>query len=494
VDDAPAGAVLARNVFHLVLGQVTTTILAVTFNGVLGRFLGAADFGLCFVVMSFGNFAFTFADWGQQYYGIREVARNPHRGGELLGTGLILRATGILLVTLPCWLATKALRYDLRTQALCVAYLVASLPLLLAQLYGIVFRGRDRMGLDASVSVINRVFLLLLSLVALRAGLGLNGVLLAYGGAGVLALVAAAFLYRRVATGPVRFAPSTARELLAGGTALAAMNLAIFVQPYIDTVLVSKLVTAEAIGWFGAARNIMGTLFAPVSILSGAAYPRLSRAARSPDVFRQELGTALRPILWVGALAAVGTYLFADLGVHIVYGHRHFGPAAAILRVFAAGLFLFFLDGMFGIALNAVGRAGAFSAVKIASVAVSTGLDFLLIPYFQRTTGNGGIGAVVAFVGSELVVFAGVLAILPRRSVAMGTVLDAGRAVLAAGLTVAAFTRLQWLSPWAGVPLCIAAFSALSVAVGLVRRADLDRLRAIVARKLGAALPSETAE
>jgi O-antigen/teichoic acid export membrane protein len=257
---------------------------------------------------------------------------------------------------------------------------------------------------------------------------------------------------------------------------------------------VSKLVTAEAMGWFGAARNIMGTLFAPVTILSAAAYPRLSRAARSPDLFREELGTAMRPILWMGAIAAVGTYLFADTGVRIVYGHRHFGPAAEILRVFGAGLFLFFIDGMLGVALNAVGRAGAFSGVKIASVVVSTALDLLLIPHFQRTTGNGGTGAVAAFVGSELVVFAGVVAIMPRRSVAIGTVVDAGRAMLAAGLTIAAFSRLTWLSPWLGVPLCIVAFSMLSVAVGLVRRADLDNLRAIVARKLGAVPRTEAAE
>ena len=43
-----------------------------------------------------------------------------------------------------------------------------SLPFFLAQSYGIVFRGRDRMGLDAWVSVANKIALLGLALAKRR--------------------------------------------------------------------------------------------------------------------------------------------------------------------------------------------------------------------------------------------------------------------------------------------------------------------------------------
>ena len=43
------------------------------------------DFGLYFLISSFATFAYVVVDWGQQFYVIREVARTPSRGGDLLG-------------------------------------------------------------------------------------------------------------------------------------------------------------------------------------------------------------------------------------------------------------------------------------------------------------------------------------------------------------------------------------------------------------------------
>src|SRR5262249_43761039 len=156
-------------------------------------------------------------------------------------------------------------------------------------------------------------------------------------------------------------------------------------------------VPADAVGWFGAAKNIMGTLMAPSLILGAAAFPRLSRAASDSSTFNTEVRATLRPMLFLGALASVGTYLFADDAIAIVDGQQHFGPAGRILQVFAPGFFLLFIDVLFGYALIALGRATALSIAKVGSVLISTGLDLVLIPLFQQRTGNGGIGVMVAF-------------------------------------------------------------------------------------------------
>jgi O-antigen/teichoic acid export membrane protein len=482
--DLPPSAGLARNAIYLVMGQVATTTLAILFNGAVGRLLGPTDFGLYFLISTFAAFAYVVVDWGQQFYGLREVARAPHRAGELLGTGLVLRTLGTVAICLPAGLTAWGLGYDLRTRWFTVAVIALSLPQLLAQYYGIVFRGRDRMGLDAAVSVVNKTAGLALTLPALYLGLGLGGVVVAQGLAGAAALAVAARLYRRVAAGRVVFSRQTAREMLVGGSALVTMSLAIWVQPYIDAVLLSKLVPRDAVGWFGAAKNVMGTLFAPAFIVGAASFPRLSRAAGDPASFARELQTAIRPMFWLGGLAGVGTYLFADTAIALVYGHRHFAPAGDILKVFGPGLFLIFIDVLFGNALTALGRSGAFSAAKVASVVLSTALDLALIPYFQRTSGNGGIGAVLAFVLSEAVIFAGCLYLMPRGSLGARVFLDGGRAIATASLTAALFGLLPMLSPWFGIPLCVIAFTALSLALGLVKRADVDMLRALVKDRL----------
>ena len=183
---------VARNVFYLVLKQVMTTALAILFSAALGRTLGVRDFGLYFLVASLSTFAYVLVDWGQQFYVIREVARQPERGSVLLGTALVLRAAGTVLVMVPSGLAAWALGYDAVTRWYLVAFIAVSLPFFLAQGYGMVFRGRDQMDLDAWVTVANKIALVGFALAALALGQQLPGVLVAQALAGIVALALAA--------------------------------------------------------------------------------------------------------------------------------------------------------------------------------------------------------------------------------------------------------------------------------------------------------------
>ncbi len=482
---APASAALARNAMNLVFGQALTMVLGIFFSAALGRTLGAVDFGVYFIISSFAAFAMVVVDWGQQYFGIREVARAPQRGGDLLGTGLVLRAIGTAVVCLPAGLTAWLLGYDRRTIGFAVGFIALNLPFFLAQNFGVVFRGRDRMGLDATVSVTNRATGLVLALLALGLGLGLGGVVVAQGLAGVVALVVALRLYRWLGTGPLRFSSSTAREIVTGGTAIVTMTLAANVQPYIDAVLLSKLVPKDAVGWYGAAKSIMGTLLAPSLILGAAAFPRLSRAAGDVHAFQHEMNTAQRPMVWLGGLAGVGTWLFADVAIHVVYGHRSFGPAGIILAVFGLGLFLVFVDVLLGTALTALGRATAFSMVKIGFVIIGTVVEIGLIPWFQARTGNGGLGVVVSFVSCEALLFCGLLLLMPRGTVGPRILTEAARAVGSAMVTALLFRFLPPLSPWLGIPLCVAVYCLATTACGLLRAEDLHLVSSLLGRKPG---------
>jgi len=485
---------VARNAFYLVLGQATTTALAIVFSAALGRTLGVRDFGVYFLIASFSTFAYVLVDWGQQFYVIREVARAPERGSELLGTALVLRTVGAALVAIPSGLVAWALGYDASTCWYSVAFIAVSLPFFLAQSYGMVFRGRDRMGLDAAVSVVNKIALLALALALLALGTRLPGVLVAQALAGFLALALATRLYRRVATSPLRYSPRAAREVLAGGGALFIMIAASNVQPYIDVVILSKLAPADAVGWYGAAKNILGTMLAPAALLSAASFPRLTRAAAaSRDSFRTEARAALRPILWLGTLAAIGTFLFADDAISIVYGQRHFGPSGMILKVYAPGFFLLFIDVLLGHALLALGRSTALSVAKVASLVVSTALEVVLIPIFQQRTGNGGIGVVAAFVASEVVVFGGAIFLLPRGCLGFGVGIDVARALGSAALTLLLFRWMPRLPFLLALFICVVGFLFFSLALGLIRRTDAQLFRALLRTGQSAAPPYSAA-
>ena len=174
--DAPAPSPpVARNAFHLFLGQAATTALSILLNAVLARALGAADFGLLYLVTSMANFAHTVVDWGQASYLVREVARRPERAGDLLGTSLALRVVGAVLVCVPTLLVAWVLGYDARTRWLALVMLAATLPLVLVQRYTVVFRGRERMDYEAVVTVLAKALTLALTVAALAVGGGCSG-------------------------------------------------------------------------------------------------------------------------------------------------------------------------------------------------------------------------------------------------------------------------------------------------------------------------------
>jgi O-antigen/teichoic acid export membrane protein len=481
---------MARNALYLVIGQAGTMLLGVLFNAALGRTLGPGEFGLYFLISSFATFALVLVDWGQQLFGIREIARSPERGGTLLGTGLVLRVLGTALACGLTALSAWALGYEGRTVGFASAFVALNVPFFLAQNFGIIFRGRDRMGLDALVSVCNRAAGLVLALAALWLGLGLGGVVVSQGLAGAVALLLAAQLYRRIAVGPLHFSRAAAREILAGGTALLVMVVAVSVQPYIDAVLLSKLVPKDAVGWYGAARSIYAMLSAPAVILGAAALPRLSRAFGDPRAFREEMATAERPMVWVAGLGALGTWLFADVVIHLVYRNAGFAPAATILGVFGLGLFLIFVDSLLGTALVALGRPASFSMLKLATVALATVVELFLIPYFQRRTGNGGLGVVTAFVACEPLIFAGMLVVIPRGLVGRPFVLNCARAIGSALLTGALLRLFPTLTPWVAIPACIAMYTATTLAVGLLRPKDVRALGQLFAREFTAVASS----
>jgi O-antigen/teichoic acid export membrane protein len=471
-----SSAALSRNAFFLVVGQAGTTALSVVLSAALGRSLGAVEFGVFYLVTTMTLFAYGVVEWGQNLYVTREVARDPARAGELLGSAVLFRVVAAAAVAVPALALAWSLGYPRGTLGLYAVLLGTYLPVSIVLAHGVVFRGRERMELDALLTVAAKVLALAATLAALAAGARVLGVLLAQGVAAALAVALAVGLFRGVGLPRVRVTRQAMREILTGGAPIVALNVAILAQPYLDAVVVSKLTPPVVMGWYGAAKTFMAALVTPAAILASAAYPRLSRTAREPEAFRRELGTALRPLLWIGAGATSATYLLADVAVGAVYGHDKFGPAVAALQLFAPALLLFFVDILLGHACVAAGRTHAFAIAKAASVVVSTALDVVLVPLMQARTGNGVLGVVLAFAGSELIMIAAAIALLPRRTLHRGVLRDAGRAVLAAAAAPVAFAFLPPVGPLLRTAVGAAAFLLLSVALGLVTREDLGQL------------------
>ncbi len=469
-----SGARVARNAFFLVLGQIATTVLAVALSAVLGRALGAADFGVFFLVTSMALFGQVIVDWGQSQFMIGEVARAPKEAGILLGSVLVMRTVGgVVMSGLTAATAYILFDHDLKTVGAAAAMVLAMIPFHLAQGFGTVFRGREHMELDSAVSVFNKAFTVGATLLLLAIGTGLMGAIVAQALGGIVAVAMAAVLVRRLALSRLWPNWASVKRLLVGGTPILLLSLAVALQTYLDAIVISSLAAPESVGCFGAARNIFGTLMAPANILAAAAYPALARAAGDPKRFAREVQMAMRPLLALAALGAVGMYLFADGAVRLIYGDRGFGPAGDILKIFAPGLFLLFIDLLVATAVLAHGRPQAFAVAKWVSLIGTTVLAVILVPHFERQSGNGGIGIAIAFAASEVLMLATGFWILPKGTFHRRTLLDCVRTLAVGGGTLAIVQALPQVPLAVGIAVCTVSFSLLALALRLVRVDEL---------------------
>jgi O-antigen/teichoic acid export membrane protein len=478
---------LVRNVFHLGLGQVTTTVLSILLSASVARSLGAADFGLLYLMMTVATFAYVIVDWGHGPYIIREVARHPRRSGELLGSAFVVRGVMALVMCVLAVAATWLLGYDARTRVLTAVLIVAWVPQYSGMSFTWVFRGVERMDFDALLNVVLKFTTLGVSLVCLALGGRLLGLTIGWSVAGTITLILAIVLYRRLQLPAIQGTTIAARELVRDGAPMLAMSLAVAVQPYFDANILYKLTPRDVVGWYGAAWNIAGTLVAPAVILGATLYPRLSRAATDEAEFKRALRTSFRPLFLVAVLGAVGTYLFADVAIGLIYTQRKFGPASAILRAFAPALLLLYVDMLMGYAILAVGKAWGLAGAKAAAVFVTTGLELVLVPFFQTRYGNGGIGTVVSLAAGELLMVAAAT-LLIRQAIDARMVGDLCRGLVVGGATLLLMRSLPPLTPFVAIPICVLAFFGLSLAFGLVKRSDVELLVAGFSKRNAAAI------
>ena len=467
---------MVKNALLLGAGQVVTTVLTLVLSAALARSLSPADFGLLYLLSSFAGFAFVFVDWGHAPLIIRETARHPERSGALIGSALALRACAAVLASAGTVLITALLGYDLRTSLLSGTLILVWLPQYLGLSFGWTFRGFERMDCDALLNVVLKLATLVISVICIRLGGGLVQLILCWSLAGLLTLATGAVVYRRLHLPKLAAQVATARELLRGGAPFMLMSVAVAVSPLINANVLFKMSSPTVVAWYGIAANIMGTLIAPASILGMTMYPRMSRVADDRSQFRRTFAISFRLLLVLAVLGGVGTYLFAEVPVAIIYSVEKFAPAVDTLRALAPAVTLMYIDVFLGGAILAAGKSPRLAAAKVASIVVTAGAAIVLVPWCQAHFGNGGLGIAYATVAGEVLMVCAsawlLWHIVDRQAVG-----DFVRSLLAGAATLLSFRLLPAMPEYLGIPLCIAVFAGCSLLMGAVKADDLKLFR-----------------
>jgi O-antigen/teichoic acid export membrane protein len=387
-----SSALVLRNAAWLVLARLAATPLSIAVQGVIGRHLGAADFGYLYLAGTLSAAGFLVVDFGQGTALAGLVASDRARAGDFLGATLAWRAASAVAVYVLLALTCHLLGLGTTLQQVIVLVALASALLALAQGGQDIVRGFERTDMAAYGVVGERLLAAALVVPALLLGARLVGLLTAQVAAGCLGLVAVALVLRHVGVPRLVVRRATIAELLKAGWPFFVLGVALAVQPNVDAVLLARMTPPRVVGWHAAALKLYGALMLPAASLITALYPTLCRLhALDPPAYRRTARTGLETAALLAVPLAIGCGLFPDLGVWI-FGRSTFGPSEANLTVLSPCLLLTYHSMALGCCLSAAGRQRVWSIAQLACVAVGAVADWLLIPYCQSRWGNGGLG------------------------------------------------------------------------------------------------------
>lgn len=475
---------LVRNTFYLTAAQAATIPISVLSNAMIGRYLGPAEFGYMYLATTLCTFGVLGVEWGLHGSLPALVARDRSQAGAYLGTSLAWRAASSIFVAGILALVCVILGYEKGVLwAVALAYPLAVINSVCAGFKDTI-RGFERTDIPAFAHVAQQFVTAIVMVPVLLLGGDLRMLLLSQIAVAVLTALYLNASLLKVGVARLAFDWRAVKPLLQLGTPFVVFGLAMVLAPNINATFLSKLAPANVIGWFGVSQRLIGLLVFPASALVGALYPTLCRLQKEDQTeFVRVSRSSLYGVTLLAVPSAVGCGMFPEIGVS-VFGSAQFSGAADHLRVMAAFVFLVYFSMPLGTAIMAGTRQKEWTVVQCLCLVVALVGSPFLVPYFQRSMGNGAIGTCLTLLISEALVVGFAIGLAPRGLFDRGLLKSIGLALLAGAAmgAVAFFTKP--ISLFLALPLAILTYVGVAWLIGAIEPSTIEMLKGILGRKL----------
>lgn len=469
-----------KNSIFLVGAEGISRGLAFVLTVFIARELGVVAFGAYSTAVSFVFLFSVFIEIGLSTYVFREVARDEQKASQYIVNALVIQAILSIIVGVIVLLAAVVLQYSLDTRSAIALFWVWMVGLSLGHLIRVVFKARQRMGLEALANVFENGTRFVLVLVALQLGYGVVGIAVA----SIVSAILMMFLSLLMAFGryvrfPAAINATFMVDLVKAAWPFALSIIANVLMYRLSTVILSVIKGDYAVGIFDASFKIMMSLFFIPGLICQVFFSKMSQYATSDHTkFSATVFLLVKYIFLLVYPFLMGLFVFAPQIIPIIYTEEFF-PTVTVLQilvwvnVFNAGTYI----GMY--ALNAAGYEKTVMQAMFLGVAIKFIISIALIMKISFT------GAAIAALFSELIVVFWLFyhlyrkAAMPQLKVVLIKVASIV-IVSFAGILLGEFLHLNGFVIY-GLFSCL--FVMMCGAFGLVTLKDLFRLQHLVFKK-----------
>ncbi len=379
-DDASTVRRVAKNsLAPIVLNLLNRGVIDMAFAALMARILGPVGNGRYATAANVYLLFDVLANFGLDVYLMREVARDRERTWTLFLNSTVLRlllfvsAIPLLAGFLGGW---QALGSPLTADTVWTALLLylGLLPGSVAYGLAALFRGCEKHEIPAAIQTVTTITKVTLGVLVLTGGWGIMGLGVSAIVTNTVTLVVLAVLARRMIWPTVRVERGTLawplqRAMLVESWPLMASILLQSLFPSVNVLLLQRLQTDAAVGWYDAGRKWVDALNIVPSFFTLAVFPVMSRqAAQDRSGLQRSYHLSVKLLTMLALPAAVLTTIAAPTLVGLLSGASFLPYGAQVLQLLIWSIAFGWLNSLSNYVLIALNRQRYVLLVSAARV------------------------------------------------------------------------------------------------------------------------------
>ncbi|MCB0107562.1 MAG: flippase [Caldilineaceae bacterium] len=474
------GRAIAKNTSILMIAQLVMWAISLIWLVVLARLVGPEGTGQIQLANSLWLIVAVFMAFGSDTVLMKEIARNPDKTDELLGSALALRL-GLYVIGFVSVIGAIQF-FDYQENTINIIYLVglASLGWLFSGTTKAVLQGFEKMETFSVANIVGNILFTGGSTILLFFGWGLYAVATMIIISAFANFAIQVYFLQRIHRLRFTATPSSILRLMKEGAPYLLSGLSLVAYGQVDVLVISSLLNEHAIGWYSIANRLTGTFMFIPSVYISATLPMFSRMALTdPGNLRRLISRSFDSLLIIGVPIGCGLIVLAEPIILLVFG-QEFTNSTPILRILGIMLIITYQNNLIGCFLIAIDRQNIWTAVTAIAMAATLPLDLLVIPWCEAQWGNGAIGGAITFVITEFCMLAAGLYLLPSGTLTTKNLWSAARVLFAGTMMIMVVSMFQTM--FIAVPILIGmgTYGGLILLFRVISNEDWNLIRSFV--------------
>lgn len=390
---------ISKNVGLVFISQILTYVLAFFTVIYTARYLGAGGFGILSLALSIGSIFAVFMDMGLSTLIVREISRDKSLSGKYIINSIVMK---LILSSLTLGLVVvmvHLLGYN-PLESL-IIYLIA-ISMAISSFYiflNAVFQAEEKMEYLSLANILNSVILLAGTILGVYLGLSIVYFALIYIFTSIIVLIYCITVYVKKFLNiklevDLGFWKPTLREAWSFGL----ISLSYMLYTYVDSIMLSILKGAEAVGWYSAAYRLMYIALIIPNAINIAIFPVMSRlytnsSKNSLNLLNERY---FKYMMVLGIPLGIGTSLLAKPIILLLYGTAYY-PSIIALQILVWAIVFTFAGASYIQLLQSINKQLIITKISLACLVMNVILNLILIPSYSY------VGASFATIATEAV-------------------------------------------------------------------------------------------